>query len=178
MRDSLELLLAKTCSKLRRIVHPAPRLEKLADNVTNAWTNSQLLTHPYVQIDRGFVFIHITKTAGTSLNQALDLNAPLDSHLHSRAREVMPVVKRLAPNVKSISFVRNPYTRFVSLYTFARSDESPYHSTSNPNSAPFGKHPDRDILLDKDLEGCAEVLVQGKLSRPGWDPQVEWLTDN
>lgn len=177
MRAAVELTLSKACSRFRKIVHPWPRLEGLLDNIANVWSRSQLLTHPYVQLQRGFVFIHITKTAGTSLNQALDLNAPLHSPLHRRARDVMPLVKKLAPNVNSISFVRNPYARFVSLYTFARTDESPYHSTSRPESTPFGKHPDRDILLDKSLEQCAELLIQGKLSKPGWNPQVEWLTD-
>jgi hypothetical protein len=89
----------------------------------------------------------------------------------------MPFLKRVAPNVNSISFVRNPYARFVSLYNFARVGESLYHSTSNPKSALYGKHPDYDILLDKSLEECAELLIQGKLSGGGWNPQVEWLID-
>ena len=171
-------------SKCRKAVHVLSPLEKMGKNLAQVWSESQearaksyLLTHPYVQIERGFVFIHVPKTAGTSLNQALGLNAPLNSHLHSRAMEVMPFLKKLAPKVKSIAFVRNPYDRFVSLYMFARADESPYHSTYDPKSAPFGKHPDYDILSDKSLEECSELLVQGKLSRPGWNPQIDWLTD-
>jgi hypothetical protein len=171
-------------SKGRKAIQHVPVLQKLSKHLGNVvlgridrWERLKLLTHPYVQIERGFVLIHITRTAGTSLSRALDLNAPLTSNLHTRARDIMPLAREIDPNVKCVAFVRNPYARFVSLYDFARLEESLYCSSRNPERAPCGKHPDYDLLLDKDLEACAELLVAGKLSRPGWDPQTDWLTD-
>jgi hypothetical protein len=184
MKTTLKLAVATACSKCRQAVHLAPPLEELLENMAKVWDKSQLLNHPYVQLKRGFVFIHVPKTAGTSLNKALGLNAPLGlANSHLRARNVVPVLKRVAPSVISVAFVRNPYARFVSLYNFARADESFYHSASNPGSAPCGKHIDYDILQGKNLEECAELLVQGKLgeqpenTQAMWLPQVEWLID-
>jgi len=180
MKISLDRAVTEAVSKCRQIAHKMPLVEKVGKSILRskeAWAGSRFLKHPYVQLERGFVFIHVPKAAGTSLNQALGLNAPLTSHLHRRARDVVPFLKGIAPNIKSISFVRNPYDRFVSLYNFARVEESLYCSTSHPESAPCGKHPDHDTLLDKSMEQCAELLIGGKLSGGGWNPQVEWLVD-
>ncbi len=182
MKATLEQLFARTCAQGRRMVHPFSNVEKLGDHLSNVWTRSQALTHPYVQLERGFVFIHIPKTAGTSLSDAFGLNAPLNSNLHKRARDILPFLKKISPNVKSIAFTRDPFARFVSLYNFARAAESLYHSTSKTRKAPYGKHLDHDTLLGKDLEACAELLVQGKLGcanfPSSWSPQVEWLIDD
>jgi hypothetical protein len=171
-------------SKCRQVIQRVPGLKNVGKTMVKplvelqkALVRSRMIAHPYIQLERGFVFIHITKTAGTSLSHALGLEAPLDSYPHAQARDVMPYIRRRAPNVIALSFVRNPYTRFLSLYNFARMDESLYCSARNPESAPCGKHPDHDILSDKSLEQCAELLIQGKLNRKGWDPQVEWLID-
>ncbi len=154
-----------------------PQMEKNISRYGEAWSKSRFIKHPYVQLERGFVFIHVPKSAGTSLNQAFGLNAPLNSALHSKARDLMPLLRRLDPEVKSISFVRNPYARFVSLYQFARLKESLYCSALDPKRAPCGKHPDHDLLSNQSMEQCAELLIQGKLSGGGWNPQIDWLTD-
>jgi hypothetical protein len=177
-----ELFAATACSKVWKIIEASPFLTAMEKNISVLWDKSQLLVHPYVRLDRGFVFIHVPKTAGTSLNKALGLNATLATSLHAHARDVLPFIKIIAPEVISIAFVRNPYARFVSLYDFARADETLYHSTKNPERVPYGKHLDYDILSDKSLEECAELLVEGKLGNPRprmniWRPQVEWLTD-
>ena len=180
MKMNVERAVTEAVSKGRQIAHRLPLLGKLRKSLVKskeAWASSRFLKHPYIQLKRGFVFIHVPKSAGTSLNQALGLNAPLTSHLHSRARDVVPFLKRLSPGIKSICFVRNPYDRFVSLYNFARLEESLYCSTRHPEKAPCGKHPDHDTLLDKTMEQCAELLIGGKLSGGGWNPQVDWLVD-
>jgi hypothetical protein len=177
-----EFFMAKACARIRRLVDAVPVTAGLSLNAMRLWNKSQILNHPHVQLDRGFVFIHVPKTAGTSLRKALGITASLSTSRHDSAREIMPFIKRIAPKTISIAFVRNPYDRFVSLYSYARMDESLYHSAKNPKQAPFGKHHDYDILSDKSLEQCAELLVQGKLGDPEqtltiWHPQVEWLTD-
>ncbi len=176
------LFTAKACAKAWKIIDSSPTLTKLEKNVSGMLWKSKLLIHPYVQLDRGFVYIHVPKTAGTSLNKALGLKAKLTTSLHNRARDVMPFMKIIAPEVRAITFVRNPYSRFVSLYRFAIADESLYHSARNPEKAPYGKHPDHDLLSNKNLEECAELLIQGKLGDPRdntplWRPQVDWLVD-
>jgi len=179
---STSLLVAKACSQIWKVIESSPTLTHFEKNVSGMWTKSRFLVHPYVRLDRGFVFIHIPKTAGTSLNQALGLKATLTTPLHARARDIMPFLHLIAPRMIAIAFVRHPYTRFISLYNFARAEESLYHSTKDPKSAPYGKHPDYDLLLNKSLEECAELLIQNKLGNPrvwpnNWSPQVEWLVD-
>ena len=181
-KPGMSLLIATALAKFWRVVERSPSLTNLEKNCAGMLEKSRLLIHPYVQLDRGFVFIHVPKAAGTSLNIALGLKATLATSLHARAKDVMPFIHLVAPKTIAIAFVRNPYTRFVSLYNFARAEESMYHSTSNPDMAPYGKHPDYDILSDKSLEQCAELLVEGRLGNPrvwptNWTPQVEWLVD-
>lgn len=175
-----QLVAAKACARAWKLVNACLPVRDLERNLVGMVHRARLLNHPFVQIDRGFVFIHVPKTAGTSLREALGLHSSLDIPCHAPARDVMPMIKQVAPRAISIAFVRNPYTRFVSLYNYARQDESLYHSVKNPEHAPYGKHIDYDILSDKSLEECAELLVQGKLGGHGvwlnlWRPQVEWL---
>jgi hypothetical protein len=177
-----ELFLAAACAKIWRIIDASPLLTKAERNVSQLWEKSHLLTHPFVRLDRGFVFIHVPKTAGTSLRKALGLAAPLNVQGHARARDVLPFIKLVAPHLISIAFVRDPFTRFLSLYTYAQQEESLYHSAKDPDRAPYGKHPDYDRLVNQSLEAAAELLVQGKLgdhriTLSHWQPQAEWLID-
>jgi hypothetical protein len=80
----------------------------------------------------------------------------------------------------SFAFVRNPWDRFLSLYRYARLEESRYHSAIDPESAPYGKHQDYDLLCDASVEDCARFLVEGRLRHDDfinhWRPQSDWLT--
>ncbi len=178
-----ELFAARACARAWKAVNTSPALRKWGKDLSSVLIKSKILDHPFAQLDRGFVFIHVPKTAGTSLRQALGLNAPLNIPCHATAQEVLPFIKLVAPKTVSLAFVRNPYSRFVSLYNYARQEESLYHSVRDPAKAPYGKHADFDILSHKTLEECAELLIQGKLGgRHGvglgqWHPQVEWLMD-
>jgi hypothetical protein len=176
----MKLMAARTCARVWQVVDSSSLLKKAEKGVSVLWRKSRLLNHPFVQVKRGFVFIHVPKTAGTSLRQALGLIAPLDISCHSPAREVVPFIKIVAPETKAIAFVRNPYTRFLSLYNYARMPESLYHSVTCPERAPHGRNGDYDILRNKSLEQCAELLIEGKVGGHGcgfnhWQPQVDWL---
>jgi chondroitin 4-sulfotransferase 11 len=62
----------------------------------------------------GFVFIHIPKTAGTSVSRALGL-----SHEHKMAREYRETLGQAAWDRKfKFTFVRNPWDKVVSYFHF------------------------------------------------------------
>ncbi len=182
MKLSKERLAANACALAWRVINASPLLKKGEKSLSKLWEKSSLLTHPFTQIKQGFVFIHVPKTAGTSVREALGIKATEGMEAHSRARDVLPFIRLVAPELISVAFTRNPYTRFLSLYNFARMDESFYFSSTERGDAPCGRHPDYDTLSNKSLEECAELLIQGKIGDPSvrthiWHPQVEWLTD-
>src|ERR1700722_10079584 len=121
-----ELFAARACARAWKAVNTSPALRKWGKDLSSVLIKSKILDHPFAQLDRGFVFIHVPKTAGTSLRQALGLNAPLNIPCHATAQEVLPFIKLVAPKTVSLAFVRNPYSRFVSLYNYARQEESLY----------------------------------------------------
>ena len=182
MKSMLAFIPAKAFATIRSLVDATPYSVQV-NNVVKLWDKSRFLNTRAYQIQHGFVYIHLPKTAGTSLQKALRLKDSGDSVSHTPIKEIMPMIRRLLPRVVFITCVRNPYTRFISLYNFARQGETYYHSVKNPAKAPGGKHVDYDILSDKNLEQCAELLLQGKLGNiptdtiPFWRPQVDWLVD-
>ena len=125
------------------------------------------------------VFVHIPKNAGSSVAEAMEKE--LSWHYTARAyREMLgwPTYHWRY----SFAFVRNPWDRFLSLYRYARLEESRYHSAIDPESAPHGKHTDYDVLCDASVEDCARYLVEGRLQHDDfinhWRPQSDWLTDD
>lgn len=126
----------------------------------------------------GVIFIHIPKNAGTSVAQALDLK----ESSHHTARQIKKICPEEFDRFFKFSFVRNPWDRFLSLYNYARLDESAYHSSIRPEKALYGKHRDYDLLRSASLQECALYLVEGKLQHDeGWNhwmPQAQWITND
>ncbi len=127
----------------------------------------------------GYVFIHIPKNAGTSIYKSLGM----DKTRHYTVKEY---VKMLGDSeydkLFSFAFVRNPFSRFLSLYNYARLEESYYHSAIKPEESIHGKHMDYDLLANANLEEAATLLVEGKLvhnpPHRQWNPQSFWLKDS
>jgi hypothetical protein len=65
---------------------------------------------------RGYLFIHITKTAGTSILDALEI----PSRHHADYRVFLAANPVLFASVFKFCFVRNPYARIVSTYLYLR----------------------------------------------------------
>lgn len=125
---------------------------------------------------KGILFIHIPKTAGSSISNALGFKNSAHSTIEEARNSLGWIDFHL--NFK-FAFVRNPWDRFLSLYRYARMPESRYHSAINTEKAPFGKHSDYDLLKDASLEECANYLIEGKLKHDSgwnhWQPQINWL---
>jgi len=146
MQLEVKLIAARVCARARKSIDALPFLAEQNINLLKLWQKAQILNHRANQIERGFVFIHIPKTAGTSLLKALRISESGDIVSHSLAKEVLPLIKRILPEVVSVAFVRNPYSRFISLYNYATLGETYFHSVKNPSQAQYGKHFDYDTL--------------------------------
>ncbi|MGJ8676102.1 MAG: sulfotransferase family 2 domain-containing protein [Akkermansiaceae bacterium] len=125
------------------------------------------------------IFIHVPKTAGTSVYKSLQLNKSHHYSLKDYESFINPFFyKRLM----KFAIVRHPFSRFVSLYNYARLEESEHHSASNPDSAPYGKHLDYDILKSSNISQAVDLLIAGKLrhdlSFNHWQPQTTWTIDS
>ena len=139
---------------------------------------NQPLDFDNISFKKGFVFVHIPKNAGTSICMNLGIR-------NSRHYTVNEYISMLGEpeykNLFSFAFVRNPFSRFLSLYNYARMEESYYHSSINPDKAIYGKHMDYDTLINVNVEEAAQLLVEGKLvhnpPHNQWEPQVKWLKD-
>ena len=130
-------------------------------------------------LDRGFVFIHIPKNAGTAVYRALGL--PKSDHFFlSDYKRILG--EREYKRLYKFCFVRNPYDRFVSLYKYAKLTVSYYHNNLEPKKAIYGAHLDYPLLKTASLRECAQHLVEGRLRhnepRTMWLPQSRWLEND
>ena len=116
------------------------------------------------QNGRPFIFVHINKTGGTSVGNAIGL--PVKSHQTARG-----IIKRLGRDEwdKSFkfTFVRNPWDRIVSLYKYR-----------------LKKNRTRIASHQLDFDQWIEKTIGSQQSRYYYDnpksfqPQVDWLKDN
>ena len=125
-----------------------------------------------------FIFVHIPKNAGTSIGTMLNIKTrhfPITVYQNELGKVEFE-------KYFSFCFVRHPYERFISLYNYAKMQESYYHSSVNPEKAIYGKHMDYDLLKDASIHDCAILLKEGKLIHnppyPIWFPQCTWILDN
>lgn len=123
------------------------------------------------------IFVHIPKCAGTSVCAAL--NMPFEHHKASHYEKLYP--EQWGSYFK-FTIVRNPFTRVLSNYLFAKMDYS-YHCTLDPGRPPprktvhgyddFKPHPDYFMLRTMTFEDCLLLLEAAphRLQHPGWRTQ-------
>jgi len=161
----------------------------------------------FLSNSRKFIFIHITKAAGTSITAALEktmkwndlvlgstaLGVDLQKHYltrfklqkHSRAIEVLWVIgKKRWENYFTFSFVRHPYSRVLSLYTYVQNQVEgkgwKRHLRKIPvlkiNRDPVWNWPATTAYLE--TKNFSEFIRHPNLIwEPGMKPQVDWLLD-
>ena len=127
---------------------------------------------PNANVAGGFVFIHLPKTAGTFICEALGL----PETTHATASEFRGMLGPQYEQLFSFAFTRNPWDRFLSLYLYARMEESHHHSAKLLRRKRYGRHLDYDTLRTASLQDAAQLLVNGKLSYQ-WLPQHRWVCD-
>lgn len=153
---------------------------------------------------RRFVFVHITKAAGTSVTMALEetlqwndlvlggttlgeaiqepYRAQFGLHKHCAARDIRAVVgDAVWDDYFTFSFVRHPYSRAVSLYTFIRrtlrqSGYRRYMPWTRDRSQWFWQWPGTKAFLA--TRSFSEFIRHPEFLRaPGAHAQVDWLCD-
>ena len=129
-----------------------------------------------IDLARNFLFVHIPKTAGTSVYQSLGLER---SHHYFMSDYRKYLDAETFAQLYKFAFVRHPVQRFISLYKYARMDISHFHNNIAPEKAPFGEHADYLLLKDASLHECAVFLQEGRLTHNQpwalWLPQSRWL---
>lgn len=114
----------------------------------------------------GFVFVHVPKTAGNAIENAL----PKCNRRHKLFRSMVPREKHLhlegAQNeLFTFGFIRNPWDRMVSLYHF--------RSQKDNQNNKF----DQQRLIDYGFEKCLLTGVLGE-NNPPWDrPELDMTND-
>ncbi len=110
------------------------------------------------------LFIHIPKTGGTTIHKLLGEYASGPGRNHWRAIDA----KEQWPSHFFYTFLRNPYTRIVSLY------ESQF-----PRKVGHYHLPNEDV--DLTFERYVQIIVEGehddKEHFNHWRPQTDWILD-
>ena len=160
-----------------------------------------------VSNSRSYIFVHIMKAAGTSVTSTLDQTLSWSDvivggtkygeqiqwpymerfglHKHSRAREIKQVVGDDVWNeYYTFAFVRNPYTRAISLYTFIekmiKSQGIKRHfrfiTTKRKKDTDIWSWPGTIAYLES--KNFSEFIRNSHfMEAPGAEPQVNWVKD-
>lgn len=153
-----------------------------------------------------FIFVHITKAAGTSIKKQLEQSLAWNDlvlggtvlgekmqwayherfgmHKHSRAKEIQKTIGRaLWDNYFSFTFVRHPYSRAVSLYTYIQklvksAGLRRYIPIKRVRKSPFWNYPATKAYLE--TKSFSEFIRNKNLTQRAvaMKPQTEWVLDD
>jgi hypothetical protein len=122
------------------------------------------------------IFIHIPKNAGTALEQSLMTRKSGHNHWQTYQQKYSEEWN----NYTSFAVLRDPISRFVSCYNYARMDKSHWHSSDPGTKSIYGKHPDFEICKCYTINEMVALIFRGEatLEHPGWRPQHPWINNN
>jgi len=121
--------------------------------------------------EKKLLFVHIPKNAGTSVEQHLSMR----ESGHHTWKEYQSNFENEWESYTSFSIVRDPYTRFVSCYEYAKLEKSFWHSVDG--NAIYGKHQDYETCNKHSFKNFANGLLNGTINvlHPGWKQQHTWI---
>lgn len=122
-----------------------------------------------------FIFIHIPKTGGTSFRLAFNVQ-PFDHYTVAHFKKSFSYEYK---HYQKVAFVREPISRFVSLYNYARMKKSFYHASEAGIDSISGKHPQYDLTADLNINDFVSYLCDesntSEFVNSQWLPQTHWL---
>jgi hypothetical protein len=127
--------------------------------------------------DRQFIFVHIQKTAGTALRAALNVDIK-DPHKHFLARELRELHGPSTWNsCFKFGFVRNPWDRLVSWWSFLDSMRAQAGRHGAPNK--FTRYVlERAGSFSEFITHCTDEIVDADGRKCIFRNQIDYLTDD
>lgn len=136
---------------------------------------------PNINALKKYIFVHNPRTAGTSFQRMLRHTAST----HFRAIDYRAALGKEYREYFSFCVVRNPWDRFLSNYEYARMPRSYHHDNESAELAPYGRHPDYELVRTLTIAGCARLLAPSRKSQMRrrlyslhWAQQWGWFADS
>lgn len=127
-----------------------------------------------ISIAHRCVFVHIPKNAGTSIVEAFGMT--IEGHVPWHEYEGRCFDRSGVPYFR-FCVVRDPMSRVVSCYEYARLATSHHHRADGASRA--GPHPDHDLVASRSFAECVDLLARRPESfrHPGWRAQHPFVVD-
>ena len=124
-----------------------------------------------------FLFIHIQKTAGTSVSKFLKNNIE-DAQDYLRPHSPLNLVdNQIYLQYYKVAFVRNPFDRLVSWYSMIAKNQKSFKAIQNIKNTVHKQVLMNSSTFSEFIFNCEHVT-----SNSGWKPfhknQVDYITDN
>lgn len=129
-------------------------------------------------VNSQFVFFRMPKVASQSIKQSLDINQEVKSAVipHAFSPNTVRHILKLKNNAFRFSFVRHPYSRFVSAYKWATRENI------DPVKYPLDIAQYKIVISYPNMTAFAKDLADGKIKTPNkllhFIRQSSWIHDN
>jgi len=128
-----------------------------------------------ISADGRWIFVHIQKTGGNSIRSALGVEHN-DAHKHFLARELKAVYGKEAwAAAFKFSFVRNPWERLVSWWSFIDNDRDPSGASPAANNF-FGYVLERAHSFEEFISRCTDEIIDADGRKCILRNQLDYLT--
>ncbi len=131
-----------------------------------------------ISFKKKFIFVHVPKTGGTSIEHALRAYSDGYSGHRTLKSQIQTVIESGENPDEYYKFgvVRNPWDIVVSHYFYIKMEKSYWHS--NDGTTTYGKHPDHDFVKNLSFKKFVYALRDGKIkNKKTRKSQSYWLND-